>query len=86
MRKMKYVLNSNTGHFLFIPDIGMQHSDVCHIEKWTNAGFVDFDTSGRDECGNVIVRPICFGKSVSLGLESGIKDSEIIFQGMRDSW
>lgn len=85
MRKMKYVLNVNTGHFLLIPDIGMQHSDVFGVEKWTNAGFVNFDDA-RDECGNVVIIAICFGKSVSLNLESGPKDSEIISRAMKDNW
>lgn len=78
MKKMKYVLNSENGHFLLIPDIGMNHSIVYGIEKWTNAGFIDFNTDKKDKYGNVIVSAICFGKSISLKLESGINDGDII--------
>lgn len=86
MRKMKYVLNSETKKFLLIPDNGMQHCEVGRLGNWTNAGFVDFETTARDEYGDVIVRPVCFGKSVSLGLESGPKDSDIIFRGIKDDF
>lgn len=84
MRKMKYVLNKDTGHFLLIPDIGMNHSSVPG--NWTSAGFVSFDTNGRDDCGNVIVRPIVFGQSITLGLASRPEDAEIIYRGIKDEW
>jgi hypothetical protein len=85
MRKMKYVLNNRNDHFLLIPDIGMKHSDA-RGESWTNAGFVNFDTSGRDECGNVIVKALCYGESVTLKLSSGLMDSEIITKALKDTW
>ena len=48
MKKMKYVLNSENGHFLLMPsEVGMMHSDA-YIEKWTNAGFVLFSADGKN--------------------------------------
>lgn len=75
MKKMKYVLNENTGHFLLFPsDNGMTHSDVCMVEKWTNAGFVCIsEKDGTVEC---------FGESVSLGIKTGNRDSIIINHGI----
>jgi hypothetical protein len=75
MNTMKYVLNSHTGKFVFLPK-SMNHSDIYGV--WSNAGFVNFDTNGRDECGNVVVKALCYGKSASLSLECGPEDQAII--------
>ena len=81
---MKYVLNERNGEFVLIPDF-MRHSDIPG--GWTHAGFVNFDTTKRDDCGNVIVTLICFGESISLGLKSrGEADSKIIMRGIVDFW
>lgn len=86
MKKMKYVLNSENGHFLLMPsEVGMMHSDAF-TEKWTNAGFVLFTANEKDECGNIIFRPECFGKSESLGLSHGLNDADIIYRGIKDNF
>lgn len=84
MRKMKYVLNVQTMHFAIFPN-HMKHSDmVNNISDWTSAGFVVFETSEKDVYGEVIVRPICFGASVSLSLKAGEDDSRVLFNLMRE--
>ena len=84
MRNMKYVLNNETDEFVIIPDT-MHHSDVRG--DWTNAGFIRFTTDEKDECGNIIIKPICWGESVSLQLKSREdEDAAIIYRGMKDRW
>jgi hypothetical protein len=86
MKTMKYVLNSVNEQFVLIPDNGMQHTDIRGNGNWTNAGFVSFDTTTKDSCGNIIVKPHCYGKSVSLDLSCGDNDSAIIYKGIKDAW
>ena len=74
MRDMKYVMNKDLGKFLLIPDIGIAHSEVNG--EWTSAGFVSFSTRDVDECENVLIKPTCYGKSVSLGLKCEDGDTE----------
>jgi|WetSurMetagenome_2_1015567.scaffolds.fasta_scaffold06619_11 hypothetical protein len=80
MCKMKYVLNKDSLEFVLIPNIGMHHSDVRG--NWTSAGFVNLVTDEKDEYGQSIIRPVCYGKSISLDLESHKEDEDIIYKGM----
>ncbi len=84
MRDMKYVMNKEKGTFLLIPDIGMSHCDVPG--EWTSAGFVSFSTRETDECGNVIVKPVCYGESVTLKLKSCKEDTHLMELAMKDRW
>lgn len=84
MKDMKYVMNAEEMKFVLIPDIGMNHSDIPG--DWTSAGFVHFDSSEKDGCGNVVIKPKCYGKSVSLGLSCGENDQSIMEIAFKERW
>lgn len=82
MRDLKYVMNKELGKFILIPDIGIAHSEIDG--NWTSAGFVSFSTRDTDDCGNVLVKPTCYGKSVSLGLKCEEGDTEYMERSLMD--
>ena len=79
MKKLKYVMNLNNGHYVILPDNGMNHSSVCGVEAWTSAGFLSFtiEVAGR-------VKVSCWGRSDSLNLDSDPRDAEAIEKTMNE--
>ena len=56
----------------------IQHSDMVGFNKrCTGAGFVRFTTE-VDEYGETIIKANAYGNSISLGIESQERDSEIL--------
>ena len=76
MYEAKYVIVGGSG---IIFSAAIQHKDmVGYNEKCTGAGFVRFATE-KDSYGDTIIVAKCYGKSVSLGIESRPEeDSKIL--------
>ena len=75
--KVKYIRTKNNGFIMF--SLLVNHSDMARMirDEVVSAGFVNF---GNDECGNIQFE--CYGKSVSLGLESKDDDSKALNRNM----
>lgn len=67
--KQKYVI-TNEGRIIVFPEL-FNHSDFKHF-KPTSAGFISF---GVNKDGNPTCS--CYGKSISLGLESCPSDTQL---------
>ena len=71
----KYVI---VGGSAIVFSAAIQHSDmVGYNEKCDGAGFVTF-RSKVDEWGDTIITAHCYGKSISLGIDSREEDSAIV--------
>ena len=66
MAKLKYVRLKEYNSVIVFPEI-IQHSDFKFLEP-VSAGFCFINTENREV--------VCYGQSVSLGLNSDPKDSE----------
>ena len=77
MYEAKYVIVEGSA---IIFSAAIQHRDmVCYNKKCEGAGFVRFDTETDPTYGDTIVVAKCYGKSVSLGIESRLEeDSRIV--------
>ena len=76
MFRAKYVIIDGSAIVFFE---GINHSDMVGFnEKCESAGFVSFrHYLDEDDCDSV--KAVCYGKSISLGIESrGDEDSEIL--------
>ena len=76
MNEAKYVIVNGSG---IIFSAAIQHKDmVGHNEKCEGAGFVSFAVE-KDSYGDDIIVAKCYGKSISLDIESRPeKDSKIL--------
>lgn len=76
MNNVKYVIVDGTA---IVFPASIQHSDMVRFgQKCTGAGFVTFYTK-EDEYGENLVHASCYGKSISLGIESRpVEDSQIV--------
>jgi hypothetical protein len=77
MNEVKYVI---VGGSAIVFSAAIQHKDmVGYNEKCEGAGFVRFDTETDPIYGDTIIVAKCYGKSVSLGIESRPEeDSRIV--------
>ena len=77
MQEVKYVI---VGGSAIVFSAAIQHKDmVGYNEKCEGAGFVRFDTETDPIYGDTIIVAKCYGKSVSLGIESRPEeDSRIV--------
>ena len=77
MNEVKYVIVNGCA---IVFSAAIQHKDmVGYNEKCEGAGFVRFDTETDPIYGDTIVVAKCYGKSVSLGIESRPEeDSRIV--------
>lgn len=73
--KYLIVLCDNTEVPVIFP-ANLSHEDVAGRFKVVSAGFCLFDIMRTDR----IVRACCFGKSISLGIESRQEDNTVIEQ------
>ena len=65
----------------------IQHKDmVGHNENATGAGFIRFATEIDEYYGDIIVKVIAYGKSISLGIESQEGDSEILTRQITNTY
>ena len=78
MKKLKYVMNLSNGHYVILPDNGMNHSSVYGIEAWTSAGFLKFTQTSEG------IKVTCWGRSESLNLDSDPRDAERIERTMNE--
>ena len=68
MNEVKYVI---VGGSAIVFSAAIQHKDmVGYNEKCEGAGFVHFATETDPTYGDTIIVAKCYGKSVSLGIES----------------
>ena len=67
MSKLKYIKSSDFKGIIIFPD-WFTHSEFKHFNP-ISAGFCWIDTQNESV--------VCYGKSISLGLESDINDSKI---------
>jgi hypothetical protein len=75
MFETKYVIVNGCA---IVFSAAIQHKEmVGHSEKCEGAGFVRFKAS-TDSYGEEIITAHCYGKSVSLGIESRREDSHIV--------
>ena len=77
MNEVKYVIVNGCA---IVFSAAIQHKDmVGYNEKCEGAGFVRFDTETDPIYGDTIIVAKCYGKSVSLGIESRPEeDSRIV--------
>ena len=77
MLETKYVIVNGCA---IVFSAAIQHKDmVGYNEKCEGAGFVRFDTETDPTYGDTIIVAKCYGKSVSLGIESRPEeDSRIV--------
>ncbi len=75
LNKFKYLLDRGTGKCIFFPET-IRH-DTFQGQFWTNGGFMKF-TLHQDECGNSYLKAYCYGKSVSMKVESSPEDEIMI--------
>ncbi len=73
--KMKYVIMDDTLPIVFHP--GIQHVNICRRDKITSAGFCHI-SSETGMNGDIDCVVDCFGKSVSLNIESKEGDAKKI--------
>jgi len=73
--KWKYLINRENGKFIIFPET-ISHDSFCGI-GWNGGGFLAFELT-KDKCENVILKAECYGKSVSMKLESSQLDASII--------
>lgn len=79
MKKLKYVMNLDSGHYVILPDNGMNHSSVYRVEAWTSAGFLSFVQTPENG-----VKVTCWGRSESLNLDSDPRDAAAIERTMNE--
>jgi hypothetical protein len=78
----KYVIVGGSA-IVFSPAI--QHKDmVGYNEKCEGAGFVRFEATKDPVYGDDIIVAKCYGKSISLGIESREEDSAIVTRQISD--
>lgn len=74
-RKWKYLVNRDNGKFIIFPET-ISHDSFSGM-TWNGGGFLYFELT-KDECGNTVLKAECYGKSVSMRLESSKLDESII--------
>lgn len=68
MNEVKYVIVEGCA---IVFSAAIQHRDmVGYNQKCEGAGFVRFDTAIDPEYGDTIIVAKCYGRSISLGIES----------------
>lgn len=84
MNEVKYVIVNGCA---IVFSAAIQHKDmVGYNEKCEGAGFVRFDTETDPIYGDTIIVAKCYGKSVSLGIESRPEeDSRIVTRQITNS-
>ena len=85
MNEVKYVI---VGGSAIVFSAAIQHKDmVGYNEKCEGAGFVRFDTETDPIYGDTIIVAKCYGKSVSLGIESRPEeDSRIVTRQITNTY
>jgi hypothetical protein len=85
MNEVKYVIVNGCA---IVFSAAIQHKDmVGYNEKCEGAGFVRFDTETDPTYGDTIIVAKCYGKSVSLGIESRPEeDSRIVTRQITNTY
>jgi hypothetical protein len=85
MLETKYVIVNGCA---IVFSAAIQHKDmVGYNEKCEGAGFVRFDTETDPTYGDTIIVAKCYGKSVSLGIESRPEeDSRIVTRQITNTY
>lgn len=77
---MKYIIYDDTFPVIISEMSG--HNEIRHEGKQpTSAGMLYFKNK-KDSCGNDLAIPVCYGKSISLNIESQKIDSYLIAKTM----
>lgn len=76
--KLKYIRGSHLNDFVIFPQT-INHNDMARLTRSAigepkSAGFLHFQSDEAD----TEVKAVCYGRSVSLDLDSAPEDSEII--------
>ena len=85
MNEVKYVIVNGCA---IVFSAAIQHKDmVGYNEKCEGAGFVRFDTETDPIYGDTIIVAKCYGRSVSLGIESRPEeDSRIVTRHITNTY
>jgi hypothetical protein len=85
MNEVKYVIVNGCA---IVFSAAIQHKDmVGYNEKCEGAGFVRFDTETDPTYGDTIIVAKCYGKSISLGIESRPEeDSRIVTRQITNTY
>ena len=84
MKKKKYIVIDERNAIVFSETL--THKEIAgYGYNITGAGFVSFEV-GQDEYGCGTITAHCYGESVSLGVASNPKDSDIVTRELFSSY